>query len=187
MNKDIMAIQEQTRNRFFKTQTEREQYLQEFKENIIISINKNDVETGIIYPEIIEAMYEPDAILLKMRRDISLKYLNPYIEVAEKIGLRYTLIDALTFVGNIGIVVVSQEAMDNQNINLVVDTLEKKFVKAGLESYYSKYIGRKICVKHYKKIEEKMPLYRGSFIKFNFFDKIFGHICPICEEERGKK
>ncbi|MGL5122614.1 MAG: DUF1694 domain-containing protein [Fusobacteriaceae bacterium] len=187
MNKDIIIAQEKTRSQFFKTQTEREEYLHEFKENIIISINKSDVEVGIIYPEIIEAMHEPDAILLKMRRDISLKYLKPYIDVAEKIGLRYMLIDALTFIGDVGIVVVSKDAMNNENINLLIDTIEEKFINAGLEGYYSKFIGKKICVKHYKKIEEKLPLYKGSFMKFNFFDKILGHICPICEEERGNK
>lgn len=187
MDKDIIAAQEKTRNTFFETQAEKIKYLQEFKENIIISLNKEDVESGFIYPEIIEAMHEPDAVLLKMRRDIPLKCLKPYIEVAEKIGLRYTLIDNVNIVGEIGMVVVSKDAMDNKKIDLKIDNLGKKFKEKGLDEDYPKYIGQKICSKHYKMVEQKYPLYRGSFTEFSFWDKLFGHVCPLCEKKGEKE
>ncbi|MGL5963665.1 MAG: DUF1694 domain-containing protein [Fusobacteriaceae bacterium] len=183
---EIRDAQFQTRKKFFETQAEKEMYLQEFKENIIISLNKEDIESGVLYPEIIEAMHEPDAVLLKMRRDIPLKFLKPYIEVAEKIGLRYTLIDALSFIGDVGLVIVSKEAMENSEQDLEIDSIEKKFIENGLSTAYPKNFGKKICKKHYNILSEKLPLYRGSFKKFKFIDKIFGQICPICENERKK-
>lgn len=187
IDNEIRDAQYKTRQKFFETQVEREKYLQEFKENIIISLNKEEIESGVIYPEIIEAMHEPDAVLLKMRRDIPLKFLKPYIEIAEKIGLRYTLIDALSFIGDVGIVIVSREAMNNENHDLTMDSIEEKFIEKGLSSAYPKNFGKKICKKHYKILSEMLPLYRGSFQEFNLIDKIFGQVCPICEDERKKK
>ncbi|MGL4254369.1 MAG: DUF1694 domain-containing protein [Fusobacteriaceae bacterium] len=186
IDNEIRDAQFQTRKKFFQTQAEREKYLQEFKENIIISLNKEEIESGVLYPEIIEAMHEPDAVLLKMRRDIPLKFLKPYIEVAEKIGLRYTLIDALSFVGEVGLVIVSKEAMDNEGNDLAIDSINQKFIEKGLSSAYPKNFGKKICKKHYRLLSEKLPLYRGSFKEFSLIDKIFGQVCPICESERKK-
>lgn len=186
MQKEIIAAQEQAKKKFFQTQIERKSFLEEFKENIIISVNKDHIETDFIYPEIIEAMHEPDAILLKMRRDIPLKYLKPYIQIAEKIKLRYTLIDGLSFVGDVGIVIVSRHAMDNESDNISVESLEEKFNKAGLPTYYSKYIGKKICKKHYEEIEKKAPIFKSSFEKITIIDRILGHNCPIEEEEKER-
>lgn len=186
MQDEIRDAKFQAQKKFLMTQAEKDQYLEEFKENIIVSLNKSDIESGIIYPEIIEAMHEPDAILLKMRRDIPLKFLKPYIEVAEKINLRFTLIDALNFVGDIGLVVVSKDAMDNSGSDLVVDTLIKKFKDAGLSESYPKNFGKKICKKHFELISEKLPLFKGSFKKLSLMDKILGHTCPICEDERKR-
>ncbi|MGL4392901.1 MAG: DUF1694 domain-containing protein [Fusobacteriaceae bacterium] len=186
MVKGILETQEQTKNKFFKTQSERAFYLDEFKENIIISLNKKDLEDGILHPEIVEGMREPDAKLLKIRRDISIKLLKPYIDEAEKIGLRYTLIDGDVLFGEIALVVVSSEAMDNDNEDLVASTLTERFENAGLSDAYSKNIGKEICVKHYKELEEKLPLLKGSFRKQNTIKSLFGQNCPICEEEGGK-
>lgn len=186
MQDEIRDAKFQAQKKFLMTQAERDQYLEEFKENIIVSLNKKDIESGIIYPEIVEAMHEPDAVLLKMRRDIPLKFLKPYIEVAEKINLRFTLIDALNFVGDVGLVVVSKDAMDNKNNDVVLDTIEQKFKNAGLSEAYPKNFGKKICRKHYKLLSERLPLFKGSFKEFSFMDKILGHVCPICEEERKR-
>ncbi|MGL5049686.1 MAG: DUF1694 domain-containing protein [Fusobacteriaceae bacterium] len=184
MQKDIIAAQEQAKKKFFETQIERKSYLDEFKENIIVSVNKEDVETGFIYPEIVEAMHEPDAILLKMRRDISLKYLKPYIQIAEKIKLRYTLIDGLSFVGDVGVVVVSKHAMDNEGNDTIVESFEEKFEKAGLPAYYAKHIGKKICKKHYEEIEKIAPIFKSSFEKLSIIERILGQSCPIDDEKR---
>lgn len=172
---------------FAKKQQEKEYYLQEFKERVIVSLNKAEVETGVVYPEIIEAMHEPDAELLKMRRDIELKLLKPYILVAEKLGLKHVLIDSADLKGDIGIVVVSKEELSNEDIDLEIDAKGEDFEKRGLKAYYIKHLGKKICEKHFKMIEEKYPVYKGSFKKFGLGDKVFGAVCPLCEEEKKEK
>lgn len=184
---DLIDERERAKINFLKSQMEKNYYLGEFKENIIIALHKKQLEDGIVYPEVLEAMKEWDAILLKMRRDVPLKFLKPYIEEAERIGLRYTLVDSLENLGDIALVVVSEEALANQNEDIVLDDIEEIFQGAGLPPGYSKAIGKKICKKHYELIEEKLPAYKGLFRKMSFFDKLIGKICPIDEVERRKK
>ena len=178
---------EKAKMNFLKSQLEKNYYLGEFKENILIALTKEQLESGIIYPEVFEAIKEEDAILLKMRRDISLKYLKPYIKEAEKIKLRYMLIDSLENLGNIGLVVVSKDDLNNSDKDIILDDIEKIFTDAGLSKGYSKAIGKKICKKHYKELEKKLPAYKGLYQKMSFFDKLFGKICPIDEIERRSK
>lgn len=184
---NIASKQEEVRINFLKKQVEKEYYLQEFKEKIMISLSKGEVESGYVYPEIIEALHEPDADSLKMRRDIDFKFLKPYIGVADKLGLRYTLIDSDAVLGDVGIVVVSKIELDNEHEDLELNNIGEEFKKKGLKPYYPKSIGKKICRKHYKLIEEKFPVYKGSFKKFGISDVLFGTVCPICEEEKKEK
>jgi uncharacterized protein YueI len=177
---------EKAKINFLKSQMEKNYYLGEFKENILIALTKEQLETGIIYPEVFEAMKEEDAILLKMRRDISLKYLKAYIEEAEKIKLRYTLVASLENLGDIGLVVVSKDDLNNSDKDIILDNIEKIFTDVGLSKSYSKAIGKKICKKHYEELEKKLPTYKGLFQKMNFWDKLFGRICPIDEDERRR-
>lgn len=184
---NITSKKEEVRDNFIKKQLEREYYLQEFKERVIVSLNKEEVESDYVYPEVVEALHEPDAIAIKMRRDIELKYLKPYIAVAEKLGKKYILIDTSTLMGDIGLVVISKDDLENENIDLGIDAVGKEFENRGLKPYYSKHIGKKICKKHYKLVEEKFPVYKGSFQKFGISDILFGTVCPICEDEKKDK
>lgn len=184
---EISEQKENVKNKFIEKQIEKSYYLNEFKERIIISVKKSEVENGHVLQEIIEAIHEPDAEALKMRRDIDLKFLKPYIEVAEKIGVKYTLVDAVGLQGDIGIIVISKEEFDNEEVDTDIGGLGSQFEERGLKAYYAKHLHKKICNRHYKLIKEKYPLLKGSFKKFSLIDRIFGAVCPICEEEKREK
>lgn len=189
MDRELIDQQEKMRQQFFKTQLEKNYYLGEFKENIIIGLNKDQIESGIVYEEVLEAMKEADAYLLKMRRDIPLKFFKPYIQEAETLKIRYTLVDGITLMGDIGLVVVSKESMDNKELNVVLESVGDDFIKAGLSPGFAYAMGKKISRKHYKELEAKLPAYAGNFKKFGILDILFGKECPIdrYEREKGRK
>ncbi|WP_297597867.1 DUF1694 domain-containing protein [uncultured Cetobacterium sp.] len=176
---DIINEREKAKLHFIKIQSQKLDYLGEFKENIIVALEKQEIERNIIHNEIKEAMSDSRAVLLKLRRDIPFDCIKPYIEEAEKIGLRYTLVDDITFRGNIGLVVVSQEPLDNEDKNVVVESAAKVFIDAGLSEGFIYAEGQKICPEHYKELEEKLPEYLDRFQEMNFFDRLFGKVCPI--------
>ncbi|MCJ8341975.1 MAG: YueI family protein [Cetobacterium sp.] len=189
MERELIDEQEKARQKFFKTQLEKNYYLGEFKENIIIALTKDQIEDQLISEEVIEAMKEPDAVLLKMRRDIPLKFFKPYIKVAEDLKLRYRLVDGVTFLGEVGLVVVSEDALDNGNLDVILESIGEKFLKAGLSEGFAYAMGKKICKKHYRELEKKLPSFVGNFKKFNILDILLGRECPIdkFDKEKGKK
>lgn len=185
---EIINEREQTKLKFLKKQSEKFLYLGEFKENIIIAVNKSDIEKNFIYDEVFEAMKRKDANLLKIRRDIKLEKIKVYIKEAENIKLRYTLVDDLSFRGDVGLVVVSKEELDNDDKDVILESKGKVFIEAGLSEGFAYAMGKKICPKHFKELEEKLPEYTNKFEKMNFFDRLFGKICIIDEfEEKERK
>ncbi len=181
--KHMIDEREKGRMKFAKSQVEKSYYLGEFKENVIAALHKDQLEEDSVYLEIIEAMKESDAVLLKMRRDIPLKKLKPYIDEAEKLKIRYQLIDGLSYRGDVALVVVSEEALENRHEDVVVRDMDQDFIDAGLGEEFSKARGKKICKSCFKELKDKLPEYRGSFKKMSIFDKLIGHKCAICKKK----
>lgn len=179
-----IADEKHKRNiKFAKTQREKDYYLGEFKENVIVALHKDQLEEDDVYSEILEAMRRSEAVLLKMRRDVPLKKLKPYIDEAEKIGLKYQLVDGLSYVGDVALIVVSKEAKENSQENVVVRDMDQDFIDAGLGEVFSKARGKKLCRKCYKEVEEKLPEYKNSFKKMGILDKLIGNKCPVCGDK----
>lgn len=181
--KEVLNEREKAKIRFVKTQMEKGDYLGEFKENVIAALKKDQLEEDDIYPEIIEAMKEGDVSLLKMRRDVSLNRLKPYIRVAEELGVRYQLVDGLSYRGDIALVVVTKDALDNSEEDVLIRDMDQDFIDAGLGEELSKARGKKICKECYKKIQEKLPEYLGDFRKMGILDKILGNKCSGCNKK----
>lgn len=181
--KEVLDEREKTKIRFIKTQMEKGEYLGEFKENVIAALKKDQLEEDDVYIEIIEAMKEGDVSLLKMRRDVSLDRLKPYIREAENLGLRYQLVDGLSYRGEIALVVVSKDALDNADEDVVIRDMDQDFIDAGLGEELSKARGQKICKECYEKIKDTLPEYLGCFKKMGILDKLLGNKCPGCTKK----
>ncbi len=186
MDENLIDRESQIKLKFLKTQGERAFYLDEFKENVALALTEEQLNSGVTYPEIFARMQETDVAYIKMKREIKLEYLKPYISVAEKNNVRYTLVDSLNLLGNIGLVVVVKEAFDNDDREIVVKDMSKRFEEVGLYPEYTKYFGKKICDKHYSMVEEKLPGYEKKYKKLTIFNQLFGESCPICKVEKEK-
>lgn len=186
MDENLIDKESQVKLKFLKTQAERAFYLDEFKENVALALTEEQLNSGVVYPEIFERMKQSDVAYIKMKRELELKHLKPYIVEAEKTNVRYTLVDSLNLLGNIGLVIVVKEAFDNNERDIVVKSIGDKFIEAGLYPEYVKYFGRKICDKHYSLVKEKLPGYEMKFKKLTIFNQLFGESCPICRIEKEK-
>lgn len=186
MVENIIDKTSQNEINFLKTQAEKSLYLGEYKENVAMALTEDQLNSGFVYEEILSEMKKSTTASIKLKREIPLKNFRPYIREAEKIGLRYTLVDELSLQGSIGLVVVSKEPFEDNNRDIVVEDMAEKFKKAGLYPEYVKYFGKKLCEKHYNEVEEKLPHYIKRYEKLNFFDKLIGTTCPICQVEKEK-
>lgn len=186
MSENLIDQESQVKLRFLKTQGERAFYLDEFKENVALALTEEQLMSGVTYPEVFLRMEKNDVVYIKMKREIALKFLKPYINEAEKMNVRYTLVDNLNLLGNIALVVVVKEAFDTEEREILVKDMGERFREVGLYPEYIKYFGKKICDRHYSMVEEKLPGYEKKFKKLTIFNQLFGESCPICKIEKEK-
>jgi len=181
---DLLDEKEKKMKQLYNIQNEKKYYLGEYRERVILALKKDQIIEDEIYLEVIKAMKNSSAKLLKLRRDIGLKHLKPYIKEAEKLNFRYELIDGLEYLGDIGLVVVSGEALDNEKDELIIKDMDQDFLDVGLGSEFSKNQNKSICNECYLKIEDKLPSYLNKFKRLNIIDKLLGTKCPVCRDRK---
>ncbi|MEI6856752.1 DUF1694 domain-containing protein [Psychrilyobacter sp.] len=181
---DLLDEKEKKMNQLYSIQHEKKYYLDEYRERIIIALKIDQLVEDEVYLDIIEAIKSDCAKLLKLRRDVGLKYLKPYIKEAEKLDFRYELVDGLSYLGDIGLVVVSDKALDNENKELVVRDMNQDFLDVGLGHEFSRNQNKSICNECYLKIEDKLPSYLDKFKRLNIIDKLLGTNCPVCRDRK---
>ncbi|OQY10112.1 MAG: hypothetical protein B6I28_01670 [Fusobacteriia bacterium 4572_132] len=185
--REFIDKKEKSTIQFYKRQREKNQYLGEYKERVIALLYKEQLLEDDVYKEILEEMGKTRCYLLKLAREVGLEKLKPYIKEAEKIGLKYQLVDGLNYVGNVGLVLVAKEALEEKKENLAIRDMDQDFIDMGLGEIFSKARGKKICRKCYKKVEEKLPKYKEKFKKLNILDKLLGKQCAICGKDKERK
>lgn len=181
---DIFDIKEKTKINFQKTQSEKNLYLGEFKENVISALRKQDIDENIQY-RFLELMKEKNAKLLKISRELEIKKIKKYIEYAEKINLNYRLVDGIFYTGDIGMVIVSQTPIEEER-DVIFKNENEIYKEKKLSPFYWEAEGKKICNFHYKQLEKKFKEKENKFKKMGILDKILGYKCPICEKEKRK-
>ena len=91
-----------------------------------MALTEEQLRSGIVYPEIIERIKQSDVAYIKMKREIELKFLKPYIVEAERINVRYTLVDSLNLLGNIALVIVVKDAFDTNEREILIKRYKRK-------------------------------------------------------------
>jgi len=181
---DLLDEKEKKMKKLYNIQYQKKYYLGEYRERIILALKKDQLVEDEVYLEVVEAMKNNHAKVLKLKRDIGLKYLKPYIKEAERLEFRYELIDGLEYLGDIGLVVVSDKALDNEENELVIKDMDQDFLDVGLGYEFSKNQNKSICNECYLKVEDKLPCYLNKFKRLNIIDKLLGTNCPVCRDRK---
>lgn len=157
---------------------EKRRFLGEFKERVIKALTfKQVVEPGV-YPEILQAIRDPQAKKLIINRRINSDAAKEYIELARKNELSFKKVDSPEFKGDIGLVVVSDQAVNESDIR--VTNKEDKFKELDLSLELLERVNDKICAKCYRQIEEKAPEELINFKQAGWIDSLFTSGC-VCE------
>ena len=108
-------------------------------------------------------------------------------EMAKSKNISCKMMDNLLNTGDVGLVVVSDEALINPPGNPVAESKMEKIKEKNLPLIYYKAMGNKICGFHMGIIKEEIPEYGQYYNEIGFMDGLFGTKCPICEKLGGKK
>lgn len=97
---------------------EKNNYLGEFRERIIRRLTKEQITQKYIYPEIKEALTHKKSSKMLIDGTLSSHLTNKYIELARQLKKPYTMVYNPELTGETGLVVVSDEAVDIEDIDI---------------------------------------------------------------------
>lgn len=95
---------------------EKAKFLGAFRERVMKVLTKVQVAKRNIQPEIEEALKDPRSTRLLLAGDIKYDHRAKYITLARKYNKPYTMVNNPNKKGNIGLAVVSDEAVDIEDI-----------------------------------------------------------------------
>ncbi|TGE36143.1 DUF1694 domain-containing protein [Desulfosporosinus fructosivorans] len=93
-------------------------YLGEFKERVIRKLTKKQVANSSVFPEIKEALKDKRTLRMLINGDLSYKFTDKYIKLAKEVGKPFTTIHDSQLKGDTGLVVISDRALDIDNIDI---------------------------------------------------------------------
>ncbi len=158
---------------------ERDRHLGEFKERIIKALTIQQVHEEGTYPEILDAIRHPQARRLIISRQVDLDYARDYIQLARLEGLAFTTVDNPDFKGDVGLIVVSDDAVDEGDI--YVPNRKERLLAQGLSESLIDARGEYICGQCIKELKTKAPEELAHYKKLSFIDKLLGKKCTPCE------
>ena len=91
-------------------------YLGEFRERVLKVLTREQVAERAIYPEIEEALKDSRSTRLLLDGDIKYDHRGKYIQLTHKYNKTYTMVNDPKLKGEIGLAVVSDDAVNIENI-----------------------------------------------------------------------
>ncbi|WP_418654991.1 YueI family protein [Anoxybacter fermentans] len=161
---------------------ERLRYLGEFRERVLKALTVEQVEEPGVYPEILDALCDPRASKLILRRDIDLERARDYLELAKKKKVAFKRVDSPKFKGDIGLVVVSSNAVDESHI--LVEDRKERLRALGLSEDLINAVGKKLCLKCWNKIETLYPKELINYRRITWLESLTGTRCAVCSRKK---
>jgi len=93
-------------------------FLGAFRERVIRKLSIKQVANPIVFPEIIEALKDKRAHKMLINGDLSFSFTEKYIKLAKQMGKPMTTIHNSELKGDAGLVVISDQAIDIENIDI---------------------------------------------------------------------
>ncbi len=152
--------------------------LGQFRERVLKALTFKQIEEIGTYPEVKEALLDPRAHRLIISSKVNLKAAREYIQLARKKEMPFTTTSSPDFMGDIGLIVVAKEAVEEEEI--LVPNREEKLKEKGVPIEIIKAVGQKICPACYELLLEKAPEEALNYKKAGFLDKLLGLPCPRC-------
>ena len=135
------------------------------------------MEPGV-YPEIVKALEDKRAAKMIISGEIDFYLSEKYQKLAENVGKPVTIISDPEFKGNTGLVVVSDDAVDMENILVRDRTARLEQLGVPLEIIES--AGKKVCERCLKKILNADPDEKINYRKITPGEHFWGERCSAC-------
>ncbi|MTI79254.1 MAG: DUF1694 domain-containing protein [Firmicutes bacterium] len=156
---------------------EKRRYLGQFRERVLKTLTNKQLGSNWIYPDVIEAIKDRRSTKIIIRSDYR-KKAKKYLEIAQRQNKTVTITNNKDYIGNIALVVVSDEAVEVDNIIAGEKTQELK--DKGLPPEIINAGCGKLCSSHYQQLLD-VAGETLNFKQLSFLEKMFGEVCTACQ------
>lgn len=157
---------------------EKRNLLGEFRERVIRLLSKKQVMERGVYPEIVKALEDKRTAKMIISGEIDFHVAEKYQKLAENIGIPVTTISDPEFQGDAGLVVVSDEAVEEENIT--VQDRATRLERLGVPLKVIEAAGKKICKNCLEKILKAAPDEKINYQKLTPGEHFWGERCSAC-------
>ncbi|SFL76011.1 YueI family protein [Pelosinus propionicus] len=155
---------------------EKVQYLGEFRERIIRKLTIEQVRERAIYPEILQVLRESRASKLIINGNIDYRFIEKYKALAVSCNKISTVRSDPSFQGDTGLIVISDEAVDIQDIE--VEDRSSRLRRLGIPSALIEAAGQKICKDCMNQLTLADENEKINYQQLNWMDRLSGDSCP---------
>ncbi|CQR73797.1 hypothetical protein SOV_33000 [Sporomusa ovata DSM 2662] len=159
---------------------EKAYYLGQFKERIIKLLTKKQVAEPIIYPEIIQALKDKYTDKMLIDGTIAPQFYEKYTKLASDMKVPYTILHGSEYKDGAGLIIASKQAVDYTNIQ--VESRHRRLRRLGLSHNLIDAVGKKVCKKCYKEIEQVAPQEEKNYCQLSWINHLLGERCPVHKE-----
>jgi len=156
---------------------ERLLYLGEFKERVIKRLINKQVEEKAIYPEVLQALKDPKADMLIINGNINSSFMTKYKDLAAHLNKTCTVRNDTEFQGDTGLLVISDQAVAEQNMN--VENRSNRLKRLGVSTALIEAAGQKVCKACLVKITEADENELMNYQQLTWIDRLAGDRCPV--------
>ncbi|GEM_PF-298832 len=155
---------------------EKVQYLGEFRERIIKKLTTAQVREKGIYSEILQALEDPRADKLIINGSINYRVIEKYKSLAARCKKISTVRSDPSFQGDTGLIVISDEAVDIQDIE--VEDRSSRLRRLGIPLALIEAAGQKVCKDCMEQIAEADEYEKINYRQLTWIDRLTGDTCP---------
>jgi uncharacterized protein YueI len=154
---------------------ERRNWLGEFREKIVFALTNEQVQRDDALQLVEEKMKDHRVDALIVKGQINQNITGKLMTICQRTGKDYRSINRPDLKGDIAMVLVSNDAVDEENV--VLDT------SALLSDTFYHAKGNKLCKKHMEQLKTQYPKFTNRFEEISLVDKMIGNKCGVCEGE----
>ncbi|TCO78804.1 YueI family protein [Marinisporobacter balticus] len=152
---------------------EKRYWLGEFRERVIFALTYEQINRKEAVKIVEEKCKDHSVKKIIIEQDVQDVIAEKFMDVANKYQKDYKMIDTQNKKGEIALVLVSNEAVDEKEIVMdEIPMLPEAF-------YHSK--NKKLCKKHMEILQEKAHFFIDEFEEITLLDKMMGIKCGVCE------
>ncbi|AIF50402.1 YueI family protein [Pelosinus sp. UFO1] len=156
---------------------EKRYHLGEFKERILRKLSKKQVTEAAIYPEVFQTLKDQRVNKLILNGEIDRSSIEKYRVLARRVNKNCTVRIDPSFKGDTGLVVASNQAVEEQEITVVDRSL--RLQRLGLSTALIQAAGKKVCRECIKRIVEVDENELINYHQLTWIDRLGGERCPV--------